>query len=62
MSNRQSTILNLLRSGPITGYSIADYLGAPDASVRRDIQSLRKAGYVINDPRDNNGTYRLVSA
>lgn len=61
MSNRQSAILTLLQNGPSTGYSLADAINAPDASVRRDIQALRRAGYNINDARDNNGLYRLAS-
>jgi len=42
-----------------TLYSIAPWV--PFASVRRNIQELRRAGYNINDARDNNGLYRLVA-
>ncbi len=62
MSRRQAVILGHLQSGPYSVYTLADILGAPDASVRRDIQALRRLGHNINDARDNNGLYRLVNA
>lgn len=60
ISTRQSSILNILQTGPATVYTLGNSIGAPYASVRRDIQSLRRAGYNINDARDNNGLYRLA--
>lgn len=62
MSDRQRQILNILQTGATSVYGIADRLGAPTPSVRRDIRSLRLQGHLINDARDNNGLYRLVQA
>lgn len=62
LSNRQRLILNQLQTGNATSSTLAYAIGdiVPTASVRRDIQALRRAGYIINDARDNNGAYRLV--
>lgn len=62
MSHRQATILRELQSGAASAYTLAGIVNAPDASVRRDIQALRRAGWNINDARDNNGLYRLAPA
>jgi len=63
MNTRQQTILNALQTGPQSIRSLADSIApwVPFASVRRNIQELRRAGYNINDARDNNGLYRLVA-
>ncbi len=61
MSNRQSTILHTLQDGPVTAWGLGLVTGAPTASVRRDIQVLRKLGHNINDARDNDGRYRIVA-
>lgn len=60
MSNRQRIILDILQDGPATAFSLAQNLGAPIASVRRDVIHLRQQGWFINDARDYNGMYRLV--
>ena len=62
MSDRQERILQILTSGPASSFYIANQLDAPLASVRRDIQSLRKLGHRIDDARDFAGVYRLVAA
>ncbi len=62
MSNRQSVILNKLQSGSgsASAADLALWLNAPVASIRRDIQTLRRLGHNINDARDNDGLYRLA--
>lgn len=60
MSSRQTTILHQLQSGAASAQTLAAVVYAPVASVRRDIQALRRLGWNINDARDNNGAYRLV--
>ncbi len=60
MSARQLAILSELQVGPISSFGLSLRVGAPTASVRRDIQSLRRLGHRIDDARDNNGQYRLV--
>lgn len=57
---RATVILDTLRSGPASAYTLATILNAPQASVRRTIQGLRDMGHNINDARDNNGLYRLA--
>ena len=54
MSERQSTILNILSTGPASTQTLAHHVGyqegsdsIPAASVRRDIQALRKQGHNI---------------
>ena len=47
LSNRQTRILDILRDGDATSHYITQQLDAPMASVRRDIQSLRRAGHNI---------------
>jgi biotin operon repressor len=58
-TNRKYAILAILRSGPVSVYSLASRLDAPEASIRRSIQELRADGYGITDARDNIGLYRL---
>jgi len=47
LSNRQVRILDILRGGDATSHYLAQQIDAPMASVRRDIQGLRHAGYSI---------------
>lgn len=47
MSIRQQQILNELRNGRVSTFSLSARLNAPEASVRRDVGTLRAAGYVI---------------
>lgn len=58
MSHRQEVILLALRSGPTTSYTLAQSLDCPEASVRRDIQALRRAGHSIG-VAEYDGLYRL---
>jgi biotin operon repressor len=60
MSSRQAAILHALQDGPATAWSLGLVTGAPHASVRRDIQVLRRLGHNINDARDDGGLYRIV--
>ena len=47
MSTRRQQILDILRKGSTQTGLIADILGAPEPSVRRDIQTLRAEGHYI---------------
>jgi len=61
MSLRQREIINLFQRQQYTGVTtseIAFVTGAPEASIRRDIQSLRRQGYNISFASPN-GVYRL---
>lgn len=58
-TRRTDRIVEILRSGPASAWSIATVLNAPQASVRRDVQTLRRIGYRIDDARDYDGLYRL---
>lgn len=61
-TKRYQQILDILSSGPASVYSLAASLDAPEASVRRTVQTLRARGWNIADARDNNGQYRLTPA
>ena len=62
MSFRQQEILDAFKSyGGIYGlttFGLSVNLGIPEASIRRDIQSLRKLGHNISFASPN-GVYRL---
>lgn len=59
MSARQQQILSYFGSrGQATSSELAFETGAPEASIRRDIQALRRAGYNISFASPN-GVYRL---
>lgn len=59
MSRRQYLILDIFDAkGSATTSEIAFETGAPEASIRRDIQALRRAGYNISFASPN-GVYRL---
>ena len=60
-SQRIDVILRTLRLGPMAAADLATLLGAPTPSIRRSISVLRNRGYIIDDARDNNWTYRLVA-
>jgi predicted DNA-binding transcriptional regulator YafY len=62
MSNRQRTILRLLKGhDSLTTYGLRAWgLEAPDASIRRDIGILRRQGWRIEV--DRYGAYRLSDA
>ena len=68
MTARQTVILNALKTGPISSVQLADAVDAveggfvPTASIRRDIQAIRRAGFLVDDARDNDGLYRLHNA
>ena len=62
MTLQQTALLNDLRFGPASAATLADRTGYAVSSVRRDIQAIRRAGHRIDDARDNNGLYRLVTA
>ena len=56
-TNRLDTILSTLQSGSATVYTLAGLLDCPEASVRRDIQALRREGHNITFALD--GEYYL---
>jgi len=59
-SDRKDDILSYLQDGPITSYSLASRLDAPEASIRRLIQRLRAEGHTIVSK--GAGLYALVKA
>lgn len=61
MKNIQQDILTHLRSGAASSFTLANLTGYAVSSIRREIQVLRTLGHTINDARDNNGLYRLVT-
>lgn len=53
LSERQETILNVLqRDRRATSYTLASIIDAPEASVRRDIQAIRRAGHRVSYATD----------
>jgi len=46
--SRNQRILELLTTGPKMGEALARELDCPEASIRRNVQELRKQGYRIN--------------
>ena len=48
MNARKRTILNAIERGPQTAATLATLTGAPQASVRRLVQSLRDEGHAIS--------------
>lgn len=48
LNERQRTIVGILRDGSATTQTMAQTLDAPEASVRRNIQELRREGYHIS--------------
>ena len=62
MSERQLRILTLLRRDiKVSTSTLAAEVDAPEASVRRDIQVLRRQGYSIGYATDD-GLYRYYGA
>lgn len=61
MSDRQQQILRIFQNSDrfgVTTSDIAMLTGTPEASIRRDIQSLRNDGYNISFASPN-GVYRF---
>jgi len=52
-------ILDILGDGPQSAASLASYLNIPQASVRRAVQTLRKAEFSVCFASDNSGLYEL---
>ena len=46
-TNRLDTILSTLQSGSATVWTLASMLDCPEASIRRDVQALRREGHNI---------------
>jgi predicted DNA-binding transcriptional regulator YafY len=59
MSDRQSNILSQLRQSARTVWGLNLNTGYPAASIRRDIQSLRRQGWNIEQKY---GVYSLKTA
>jgi DNA-binding IclR family transcriptional regulator len=60
MNARKRTILNAIERGPQTAAELVTLTGAPRASVRRLVQSLRDEGYGISFAwPEEGGTYRF---
>ena len=58
MSHRQERILYYLGQGDQTVHTLASILDAPEASIRRDVQVLRRNGHNIAFAL--NGEYRYA--
>ena len=57
--NRQLTIIERLTVGCESAANLARILDCPEASVRRDIQALRKAGYNVSFADASEQLYRM---
>ena len=55
--DRLDVIISTLQSGQATSYTLAGLLDCPQASVRRDIQKLRREGYIISEPEPGREYY-----
>ncbi len=60
MNKRQRDILHLLETGGRTSSELAHLLDAPEPSIRRSIQTLRKAGWNISFA-GYDGIYRMAN-
>lgn len=60
MNRRQRIILDALGTGPQSSSTLARLCGdCPEASIRRDIQAIRAAGYPVSDAESPDYLYRL---
>jgi predicted DNA-binding transcriptional regulator YafY len=58
-TDRHQALLAALAQGEQSTYALALLTDSPEASVRRDIQQLRAAGYRISYSEGQAGGYRL---
>lgn len=47
-STRQTTILRALAQGPCSAWALASLCNCPEASIRRELQVLRRQGHRIS--------------
>ncbi len=59
MNIREQTILDLLKQGEQSIWSLASRLDCPEASIRRTVGKLKRDGWHISDSRPGDGSYRL---
>ena len=62
VNERQQTILSIMKQNPsITREDLANKLGISLATLKRELTSLRKEGYITRSGSDKNGQWIVVS-
>ena len=61
MTTREQTIIDLLRQGEQSIWSLASRLDCPEASIRRIVGKLKRDGYHICDAKQGEGAYRMAA-
>lgn len=62
VNERQQTILSIMKQSPsITREDLANKLGISLATLKRELTSLRKEGYITRSGSDKNGQWIVVS-
>lgn len=60
LSQRQARVVSRLSMGEESAANLARILDCPEASVRRDIQALRRAGYNVSFADQTEQLYRIA--
>lgn len=62
VNERQQTILSIMKQSPsIIREDLANKLGISLATLKRELTSLRKEGYITRNGSDKNGQWIVVS-
>ena len=62
VNERQQTILSIMKQNPsIIREDLANKLGISLATLKRELTSLRKEGYITRNGSDKNGQWIVVS-
>ena len=62
VNERQQTILSIMKQSPsIIRENLANKLGISLATLKRELTSLRKEGYITRSGSDKNGQWIVVS-
>ena len=62
VNERQQTILSIMKQNPsIIRENLANKLGISLATLKRELTSLRKEGYITRSGSDKNGQWIVVS-
>ena len=62
VNERQQTILSIMKQSPsIIRENLANKLGISLATLKRELTSLRKEGYITRNGSDKNGQWIVVS-